>query len=114
MVCPVNSLAAALCATIALALASASGGSCSFVTVNAAEIDGSFGVYCQGDFDLEGDSMWILTRVFLSLAIVLGSISTAIAWTISVCTRHTRALWQTISITAALAAVLEGPRIFVI
>jgi len=117
----INSLAAALCASIALGLLAAASASCDFVSVEALDLEGgavtehlSFGVFCQPSDDndllhLEGDTMVLLCRVFLSLALVLGIIGTSLAWGITLCIIPTRAWWLLISVTASLAAVLCVP-----
>jgi hypothetical protein len=121
----VNSWAAAVSATIALVLLTASACSCHFVSIQAADgenleildtseqinaTSASLGVYCPaGFYNLHDDGMWILSATFLTLALALGCISAAIAWAVCLFTTPTKALWQTISVTAAVSAVLCVP-----
>jgi hypothetical protein len=98
---------------------------CSFVSVeaNAGEIlkilDSSeqraststtIGLFCEGDFyDLEGDLMWDLSRIFLNVALTIASLAVIIAWSISTFVLPTKRNWKLISITSALSAVVQVP-----
>jgi hypothetical protein len=98
---------------------------CSFVSVEANEgeilkiLDSSeqrasmsttIGLFCEGDFyDLEGDLMWDLSRIFLNVALAFASLAVVIAWSISTFVLPTKNSWKLISITSALSAVLQVP-----
>lgn len=117
----INAFGAAICASVALGLLSAASASCNFVSVDALDPEGgavtqqlSFGVFCQPSDDndllhLEGDMMVLLCRVFLSLALFLGTVGTSLAWGITLCMIPTRAWWLLISVTSSLSAVLCVP-----
>jgi hypothetical protein len=98
---------------------------CSFVSVEAntgeilkildsseqrASTSTSIGLFCEGDFyDLEGDLMWDLSRIFLNVALSIASLAVIIAWSISTCILPTKNNWKLISITSALSAVVQVP-----
>ena len=121
----VNSLAAAVCSAFALILLVAAGSSCDFVVVESlyketggesTTHEASFGVFCQASSDddenslnLDGDLMLIMCRILLCMAIVLGTIGTWFAWSITFWKVPTRGWWLLISICASLAAVLCVP-----
>lgn len=119
-----SSWAAALTATVALALLLASASSCHFITVSSSNgavlssSSSSFGVYCpsSGDAngtnsDLHGDGMWIMSTVAMTLALVGGCASTAVAWDLCLfaATVTQERLWTIVSVTAAISAVLCVP-----
>jgi hypothetical protein len=98
---------------------------CSFVSVEAnngeilkilesseqrAVMSTSIGLFCEGDFyDLEGDLMWELSRIFLNVALAIAGIAVIVAWSISTFALPTRRNWKLISITSALSAVVQVP-----
>jgi hypothetical protein len=70
----------------------------------------SIGLFCEGDFyDLEGDLMWDLSRIFLYVALSIASLAVIIAWSISTFVLPTKRHWKLISITSALSAVVQVP-----
>lgn len=70
----------------------------------------SIGLFCEGDFyDVSDDSMWQLSRIFLFIALIIAGGAFALAWAISTFALPTKRNWKLISISSALAAVVQVP-----
>lgn len=71
------------------------------------------GVFCQGqgEWDNTNEATWILSATFLSLALLLGSISTATAWCVVYNSNAAlfSGLWFLVSLSSALCAILTVP-----
>mmetsp|Transcript_23276 Transcript_23276/g.32609 ORF Transcript_23276/g.32609 Transcript_23276/m.32609 type:complete len:1003 (+) Transcript_23276:322-3330(+) len=114
-------LATACCSSMALILLALSGTTCSFLEVVAnpgkalATPQGIFisediGITCQGElYEIEGDSFWELSRIFLIISLCLGSMSSLIAWLLATFVAPTSSRWKSMSILSALTAVLQVP-----
>jgi hypothetical protein len=101
------------------------GVTCSFLSVEAnsgeileildnsdqrASMSTSIGLFCEGDFyDLEGDFMWELSRIFLNVALAISGVAVILGWSISLLALPTRSMWKLLSITSALSAVVQVP-----
>ena len=120
----IPALATACMSTAALVFSTLSGTSCSFLEIKARsgllllsadeiQLTVSFahlGVLCdKGYYDREGDQMWELSRIFLIIAIVLGSISTALAWAVTTFLPPTVYNWKLLSTLSSLTAVVQVP-----
>lgn len=120
----VPALSTACLSTSALVFATLSGTSCSFLEINAKPdmlllssdeiqlmIDSAgIGVLCdEGFYAREGDKMWELSRIFLIVGLILGSMSTALAWAVSTFLPPTNTNWKLISTLSSLTAVLQVP-----
>jgi hypothetical protein len=68
-----------------------------------------FGVICSSPFYDEEDRMWSRSRIFLYISLVLGGITSLIAWTLGVYLPPTNKVWRVMSILGTGAAVLEVP-----
>jgi hypothetical protein len=71
----------------------------------------SQGVYCDaGFYDLDGDRMWIISRVFLAIALALMILSALVSWGITLTiVKASWRLWRCISAFAAVSAVMQIP-----
>jgi hypothetical protein len=133
-------LTAAL-SSAAVLLATFAGTSCDFLAVSTIEADPpnfliapdgkegfrptnleqtSIGVLCSDGnteslsfYDRDGDQMWELSRIFWILGLTLSSLTAAMAWGVCTFVPPSRKTWKSISILAALAAVIQVP-IFVL
>jgi hypothetical protein len=132
-----NAWAATVCSSLSLVLLIAAASTCRFVTVQAdrgsalealsgdgagdaaGDVNGtitsavnatSIGVYCSGDYyDLSDDSMWLLTRTFVSFAVIFSATATTLSWAVSVCVKPRHVYWQMISVASALSALVSIP-----
>jgi len=114
-------LTTACCSSMALILLALSGTTCTFLEVVANPgkalatpqgiyISEDIGIMCKGDlYEIEGDSFWELSRIFLIISICLGSISTLISWLLATFVAPTSSRWKSMSILSALTAVLQVP-----
>lgn len=118
-------LAASLFSSMSLIFLWIAGTSCYFLNVNAnpgrfientnasyqeGVTSASFGVFCDSDyFSREGDSMWKTSEAFLYVSLVVGSMTTALAWILTYGIPPTDRTWKTLSIMSALTAVLNIP-----
>ncbi|KAG7363939.1 hypothetical protein IV203_037141 [Nitzschia inconspicua] len=125
----VPALLAAFLSSAAVLLAAFAGTTCEFVTINVSdetffliapdgprgfavldERQSSIGVLCNdGLYDREGDSMWELSRIFLILGLLFGSLTAAMAWAICSFMSPSVRKWKSISFFAAIAAVIQVP-----
>jgi hypothetical protein len=120
----VPALSTACLAASALVLATLAGTSCSFLEINAMPdlfllssdeiqltIDSAgIGVLCDnGFYAREGDNMWELSRIFLMVGLILGSMTTALAWAVSTFLPPTITNWKLISTLASVTAVVQVP-----
>jgi hypothetical protein len=121
-----NPLAAAVVATAAIGLAASSGTSCSFLAISAnlnetlevtessngtAQVATTQGLFCEtGYYDLDGDPMWIMSRAFLSTAIVLMALAALASWAMSFAVvQPSWRLWRCISALAAFSSLVQVP-----
>jgi hypothetical protein len=135
----VSTIIAALLTTMALGLQVAAGWSAQFIVVTAqghgilavlsnsaqrADTQASLSIFhaprlgwfqpsSEADttsfYDLSTDPMWKLSRAFLSIAMAVGAISTALAWLMNVYLPPTQLLWKIVSFSAAFNAVMSVP-----
>lgn len=122
-----TSVSVACLATASFMLCFVAGLSCSFVEINpeperllmtpgpdGIELEdvpeAFFGVLCvTSPFYTEEDRMWWLSQIFWYVGLVLGGLTAVVAWTLSVCTPPTNAVWRSISFLGAGAAVMQIP-----
>jgi hypothetical protein len=120
----IPALSASCLSTSALVLATLAGTSCSFLEINAKpdmlllssdEVQlminsAEIGVLCDnGFYAREGDGMWELSRIFLIVGLILGSLTTALAWAVTTFLPPTPVNWKIISMLSSLTAVLQVP-----
>ena len=120
----IPALSTACLASAALALTTLAGTSCEFLEIDAQpdmlllaanEVQmtvesASIGVLCKnGVFDLRGDNMWLISRIFLLIGLGLGATSSALAWALSTFLPPTNANWRFLSFLSSLTAVLQIP-----
>jgi hypothetical protein len=118
-------LASSLFSSLSLAFLWIAGTSCGFVEVSASEgryientnesfqtgvTSASFGILCESDyFDSDGDTMWLVSKAFLSLSLAMGSFTTASAWILTYAIPPTDRTWKALSIMSAITAVFTIP-----
>jgi hypothetical protein len=125
----IPALLAAFLSSAAVLLAAFAGTSCEFVNVQGNddtffliapdgpqgfavlnEQQSSIGVLCNdGLYDREGDDMWELSRIFLILGLLFGSLTAALAWAVCSFMEPSLRKWKCISFLAAIAAVIQVP-----
>lgn len=123
----ISALSLASLTSCALLLAAIAGTSCEFMGIKSKsdslvfleddlevtidQTESTLGVFCKnGVFRPQlGDTMWGISRIFFIVSMTLGSISTVLAWTLTVCLPPTNTTWKIVSITAAFTAVLQVP-----
>jgi hypothetical protein len=125
----VAAIVTACFSTVALALSTLSGISCSFVEIAAKpgmlllSVDdfqmtvqsANIGILCEnGFYQRDGDQMWELSRIFFIVSVVLGSISTSLSWAVSTFLAPTLANWKLLSLISSLTAVLQVPTFLVL
>lgn len=128
-----NNLTVAISSAAALASLIASGGTCSFLTVRtrsgqpltfessrsgqyfpAPVSYTSIGVLCDGDlYDLSGDRIWRLCQALFYIAVVSGSLVTAIAWATCTFFPSSTCTWRLITFSASICSIATIP-IFVL
>jgi hypothetical protein len=120
----VTALSMACLASAGLILCSLSGFGCSFLVVNAKpdrsvmtprgqEFLGQemafLGVQCDSPFFEETDRMWNLSQLFLLISLILGGLTTVLAWALGTFVPPNKQNWRAVSILAAVTAVMEVP-----
>ena len=112
-------------ASAAIILCALSGFSCSYVSIVAEpdrdlmtpdgeELTGTdeegIGVLCDDSpFYVEWDRMWSLSQLFFWISLGLGSLTTLVAWTLSLFVVPTPCRWRMLSLLGAATAVMEVP-----
>ena len=119
-------ISASCLATVGLAFAVSAGTSCSFLEVNPSnghflqfyqgnglilEISSStLGILCENKYyELEGDFMRELSRIFLLIAWGFGTFACALAWLLASFLAPSDCNWRLLSIVSALIAVIQVP-----
>jgi hypothetical protein len=119
-------ISASCLATVGLAFAVSAGTSCSFLEVNPSnghflqfyqgnglilEISSStLGILCENKYyDLEGDLMRELSRIFLLIALGFGICACALAWSLASVLAPSDCTWKLLSILSAVIAVIQVP-----
>ena len=119
-----TALSMACLASAALIFCTLGGLSCSFVQVQAKEdrnlisstgeeFDaqvGYFGVQCEDSpFYDEADRLWNLSQLFFYISLGFGGLTALMAWALTFCIPPTGCRWRTMSVFAAITAVMEVP-----
>ena len=75
----------------------------------------TFGILCDHHlFPRPGDTMWELSRIFLILSLTVGSLTAALAWMVASYLTPTNVNWTSISVLAAITAILQVPIFFLL
>jgi hypothetical protein len=114
----------AFLASAGLIFCTLGGLSCSFVQVQAkpdrnlisstgevfdAQV-GYFGVQCEDSpFYDDLDRLWDLSQLFYYISLGFGGLTTLMAWSLTFCIPPTGCRWRTMSVFAAITAVMEVP-----
>ncbi|KAL3904888.1 MAG: hypothetical protein SGILL_009896, partial [Bacillariaceae sp.] len=72
---------------------------------------GYFGVSCpeESPFYSESDRLWSLSQLFFYISLGLGGVTTLFAWALTFCVPPTGCRWRSLSVFAAITAVMEVP-----
>ena len=127
----IPAILAACLSSVAIAMTAFAGGSCNFVTMGTttteeggddfveasttafASSPETFGILCDHHlFPRPGDTMWELSRIFLILSLTVGSLTAALAWMVASYLTPTNVNWTSISVLAAITAILQVPIFF--
>lgn len=119
-----TALSMACLASAGLIFCALGGFNCSFVQVQAqpdrnlmnsegeifdAQV-GYFGVQCEDSpFYSENDRLWSLSQLFFYISLGFGGFTTLLAWALTCCIPPTGCRWRSLSVFAAITAVMEVP-----
>ncbi len=120
----VTAMSVAVLATAGFIFCLLAGFGCNYLSVNpmpgrvvitpdglefATEDSAYLGIQCDSPFHRENDRMWNMSQLFLYIGLIVGGVTTLLAWVVSVLIPPTNITWRSLSVLSACAAVIEVP-----